>query len=261
MVADGRPAGACGPGCRCVVEVDPGQGGVPVDLEDWAVRRRRSVWRAAGARATGRGAGRAPAAVLLDMGGVVIPTLFESVAVPGFPGGPLGDEPEYAAVERGELPERDYWARLAERRPDLDVGALWRACSRVRVEVRAALRLLAGRVRLVAFTNDMAHWFGPDWPGRFPELAAFDQVVEAARLGVLKPDPEAFRLAAAEVGEPPERCLFVDDLAVNLDGAAAVGMATMLFEVRDPGGSIAALVARLGLDPEPPAGRRVFSLR
>jgi FMN phosphatase YigB (HAD superfamily) len=240
---------------------DPGRGGVPVDLGDWGVRRRRAVWRAAGARAVGGGSRRVPAAVLLDMGGVVIPTLFESVAVAGFPGGPFRDEPEYAAVERGELAERDYWGRLADRRPDLDVGALWRACSRVRVEVRRAMDSLAGRVRLVAFTNDMAHWFGPDWPGRFPELAGFDQVVEAARLGVLKPDPEAFRLAAAEIGESPRRCLFVDDLAVNLDGAEAVGMQTLLFEVRDPGGSIAALLDRLGLDPDPPPGRRVFSVR
>jgi len=158
--------------------------------------------------------------------------------------------------------ERDYWARLAERRPDLDVGALWRACSRVRGEVTGAMATLAGRVRLVAFTNDMAHWFGPDWPGRFPELAGFDQVVEAAKLGVLKPDPEAFRRCAAEIGEAPERCLFVDDLAVNLDGAAAVGMQTLLFEIRDPAASVAALLARLGLDPGPPSRPgRVFRIR
>jgi FMN phosphatase YigB (HAD superfamily) len=267
----GAPAaGAQGEPCAFV----PGSGdpGAPVDLDDWAVRRRRAVWRAAGARAAGvrekrrvreSGPGRAPAAVLLDMGGVVIPTLFESVAVAGFPGGPFRGEAEYAAVERGDLPERDYWARLAERRPALDVGALWRTCSRVRGEVRAAMDAVAGRVRLVAFTNDMAHWFGPDWPGRFPELASFDQVVEAARLGVLKPHPEAFRLAAAEIGEAPERCLFVDDLAVNLDGAAATGMQTLLFEVRDPAGSTAALLARLGLhpDPGPPGPGRVFSVR
>ena len=247
-----------GAGDLCALDQTPGWTGVPVDPEHWGVRRRRAVWRAAAARA----GGRAPVAVLLDMGGVVIPTLFESVAVAGFPGGPFRGEAEYAAVERGELAERDYWARLAERRPDLDVGALWRACSRVRGEVRGAMAAIAGRVRLVAFTNDMAHWFGPDWPGRFPELAGFDQVVEAARLGVLKPDPEAFRLAAAEIGEDPERCLFVDDLAVNLEGAAATGMQTLLFEVRDPGASVAALLARLGLDPGPPPGPgRVFSVR
>jgi FMN phosphatase YigB (HAD superfamily) len=243
----------------CALEPGSAPAAAPVDPDDWVVRRRRAVWRAAGAR----GVRPVPAAVVLDMGGVVIPTLFESVAVAGFPGGPLRGEAEYAAVERGELAERDYWARLAERRPDLDVGALWRACSRVRGEVRGAMAALAGRVRLVAFTNDMAHWFGPDWPGRFPELAGFDQVVEAARLGVLKPDPEAFRRCAAEIGEAPERCLFVDDLAVNLDGAAAVGMRTLLFEVRDPGASVAALLARLGLDPgpPPPGPGRVFSVR
>jgi hypothetical protein len=38
-------------------------------------------------------------------------------------------------------------------------------------------------------------------------------------------------------------------------------MQTLLFEVRDPGGSIAALLDRLGLDPDPPPGRRVFSVR
>ena len=200
--------------------------------------------------------------VLLDMGGVVIPTLFESTAVPGFPAGPTGDDAEYRAVEQGREQERDYWARLARRRPDLDIGALWRDCSYVRAEVVGLLRILAGRVRVVAFTNDMAHWFGPDWPGRFPELAGFDQVVEAAKLGVLKPDPEAFRRCAAEIGEAPERCLFVDDLAVNLDGAAAVGMQTLLFEIRDPAASVAALLARLGLDPGPPSRPgRVFRIR
>jgi FMN phosphatase YigB (HAD superfamily) len=258
----GRAEGGA-PEDLCAVDTGWSDAGAPVDLDDWAVRRRRSVWRAAGARAGGRGM-RAPAAVLLDMGGVVIPTLFESVAVPGFPGGPFRDEPEYAAVERGDVAERDYWGRLAGRRPDLDLGALWRACSRVRGEVRAAMAALAGRVRLVAFTNDMAHWFGPDWPRRFPELASFDQVVEAARLGVLKPDPEAFRLAAAEIGEPPGRCLFVDDLAVNLEGAREAQMQTLLFEVRDPGGSIAALLGRLGLDLDRPPGPgrgRVFTVR
>lgn len=237
--------------------------GAPATVEPspgvWVTRRRRaSRWAAAG-RSVGADGARI-ATLLLDMGGVVIPTLFESVAVDGFPAGPLGDEERYARVERGEVPERDYWAALAERRPDLDVGALWRSCSRVRAEWRAAVGALGGRVRLVAFTNDMAHWFGVDWPERFPELAAFDRILEATRLGAMKPDPEAFRRACAALGEAPERCLFVDDLTVNLEGAAAAGLHTLLFDVRDPGGSVAALTARLGVAPAPPS-RRVFSPR
>ena len=116
--AVGAPSGASPSaplGDLCAVDPGAARAGASVDLDDWAVRRRRALWRAAGARAGGRAgrAGRAPAAVLLDMGGVVIPTLFESVAVAGFPGGPFRGEAEYAAVERGELAERDYWARLA----------------------------------------------------------------------------------------------------------------------------------------------------
>ena len=203
---------------------------------------------------------RAPiGTVLLDMGGVVIPTLFESTAVPGFPAGPTGQDAEYRQVERGAEQEREYWARLARRRPDLDIGALWRDCSYVRAEVTGLLARLAGRVRVVAFTNDMAHWFGADWPTRFPAVTRFDAVLEAARLGVLKPDPAAFTAAAAALGEDPRRCLFVDDLAANLDGARAVGMAAQLFDVTDPTGSVARVLDAVGLPAGEPARRRVWS--
>lgn len=197
--------------------------------------------------------------VLLDMGGVVIPTLFESAAVPGFPAGPTGTDAEYRAVERGTEQERDYWARLVRRRPELDVGALWRDCSYVRTEVHALLARLAGRVRVVAFTNDMAHWFGDDWPSRFPAVTRFDAVLEASKLGVLKPDPAAFTAAAAALGEDPRRCLFVDDLAANLDGARAVGMAATLFDVTAPGASVARVLDAVGLPAAEPVRRRVWA--
>ena len=115
----------------------------------------------------------------------------------------------------------------------------------------------------MAFTNDMAHWFGPDWPARFPAVTRFDGVLEAAKLGVLKPDPEAFRAAADALGEDPRRCLFVDDLAANLDGARAVGMATTPFAVTDPAGSVARILDAVGLAAAPTgrAGPRDHSRR
>lgn len=199
--------------------------------------------------------------VVLDMGGVVIPTLFERVRLPTFPSGPFSDasrpDPSYKKVEQGGMQERDYWARLAERHPELDIGELWRSCSVVRAEVDGLLERLGGRVRVTAFTNDMSHWFGPDWPTRFPVLQAFDTILEASVLGVLKPDPAAFRAAADALGEDPCRCLFVDDLAANLEGAAAIGMHTELFDVRDPAASMDRVATRLGLPDSSP--RRVFS--
>ncbi|MGD9985408.1 HAD-IA family hydrolase [Pseudonocardia sp.] len=200
--------------------------------------------------------------VVLDMGGVVIPTLFERVRVPSFPAGPFSDaarpDAEYAKVENGQLPERDYWAQLTARHPELDIGELWRNCSVVREEMTGLLQRIGGRVRVAAFTNDMAHWFGTDWPSRFPVLRAFDMILEASVLGVMKPDPEAFHAAAAALGEDPRRCLFVDDLAANLGGAAAVGMHTQLFDVRDAPGSMDRIAVALGLPPVT-VGRRVFT--
>jgi hypothetical protein len=223
--------------------------GPPAPVDAVRSRRRQALRRTRGASGT----------LLLDMGGVVIPTLFESTAVPGFPAGPIGVDAEYRAVERGELQERDYWAKLAARRPDIDIGSLWRDCSYVRAEVLRLIARVAGRVRVVAFTNDMAHWFGDDWPQRFPAVAEFDGVLEAAKLGVLKPSPDAFLAAASALGEDPRRCLFVDDLAANLDGARRAGMAAELFEVTDPAGSTARVARALGLPADEPARRRVWS--
>lgn len=234
-----------------------------VDPHSWATRRRQSVRRAA----LGRGADpRAPriAAVLLDIGGVIVPQLFESVRRPGFPRGPFDGEERYRAVQRGELSERDYWAEVAAAQ-EVDVGALWREHTYVREDMQRALGALASRVRLVAFTNDMSHWFGESWPARYPVFALFDQLIEASRLGPPKPHPEAFLRAAAAIGEPVERCLFVDDLRANIEGARAVGMPTRYFDVRDPTGSLLALLDDLGLadlPPEPgPRGRAVRAAR
>lgn len=230
------------------------------DPSDRIVRRRRAVRRSAQARGVGRRERPSVTTLILDIGGVVIPTLFESVAVPELPPGPFGDDEAYVAVERGDGQERDYWAQLVAARPDVDIGALWRACSYVRREVRQVVAQLAGRVQIVAFTNDMSHWFGDDWRHRFAELDAFDQVVEASRLGALKPAPESFARAAAAIGEEPARCLFVDDLPANLHGAAAIGMATLHFDVRDPDGSIAELLHRLDLAGAATSPRPVFRL-
>lgn len=209
-----------------------------VEPDAWRTRRRRAVRRVSGV---------GPSVLVLDVGGVVIPSLFESVSIDGFPTGPLTGEADWHRVEQGQTTERDYWRGVAEARPGLDVAALWRACSQVRDELRGALDALAGRVRLVAFTNDMAHFFGEDWPTRFPEMAAFDAIIEASVLGVHKPDPEAYLAAAASIGERPESCLFVDDLHANLRGAETAGMATRFFDVRDPAAAVGAVLGDLGL--------------
>jgi putative hydrolase of the HAD superfamily len=63
----------------------------------------------------------------------------------------------------------------------------------------------------------------------FPEqFKAFDAVVLSEREGMRKPDPGIYLIAAKRLGEPPEACVFVDDVPRNVDGARAVGMAGVL---------------------------------
>jgi epoxide hydrolase-like predicted phosphatase len=54
--------------------------------------------------------------------------------------------------------------------------------------------------------------------------ALFDAVVISGEVGLRKPDRAIYELAARDVGVPPEQCVFVDDIAANVRGAAAAGM-------------------------------------
>jgi epoxide hydrolase-like predicted phosphatase len=69
----------------------------------------------------------------------------------------------------------------------------------------------------------------------------FDAWVISSEVGVRKPDPAAYELAAERLGLPPAACVFVDDLPGNLKPARALGMATVLHR-----GDAAATLAEVG---------------
>jgi putative hydrolase of the HAD superfamily len=63
-------------------------------------------------------------------------------------------------------------------------------------------------------------------PALLDEL--FDAWVISSEVGVRKPDPAVYEMAAERLGLPPAACVFVDDLPGNLKPARALGMATVL---------------------------------
>jgi putative hydrolase of the HAD superfamily len=94
------------------------------------------------------------------------------------------------------------------------------------VELLRAVRA-AGRAKLALFSNAST---------RLEEDLAsvdlhveFDVVFNSARLGLAKPDPQAFRTVASQLDVPPERCLFVDDTIPNVDGARQADMQAEAF--------------------------------
>jgi HAD superfamily hydrolase (TIGR01509 family) len=52
----------------------------------------------------------------------------------------------------------------------------------------------------------------------------FDALVFSGEVGVAKPDPAVYLIAAERLGLPAARCAFVDDSAANVRGAVEAGM-------------------------------------
>jgi putative hydrolase of the HAD superfamily len=57
----------------------------------------------------------------------------------------------------------------------------------------------------------------------------FDDIVNTARIGFAKPDPQAYLVAAERLGVPPASCIFVDDRRANVEGAVAAGLTGIHF--------------------------------
>lgn len=65
----------------------------------------------------------------------------------------------------------------------------------------------------------------------FDEL--FDVVVISGEVGLRKPQPEIYLMAADKLKADPKDCVFVDDFKVNADGATAVGMLGIQHTIAD----------------------------
>jgi epoxide hydrolase-like predicted phosphatase len=72
-------------------------------------------------------------------------------------------------------------------------------------------------------TGLLSNSWGLDYP-RDGWDTLFDTVVISGEVGLRKPDPAIYTLAAERLGLPPNQVVFVDDLAPNVRGAVAVGM-------------------------------------
>ena len=104
--------------------------------------------------------------------------------------------------------------------------------------VRAARR---GGVRTGLLSNS----WGQERYDRATLEELFDAVVISGEVGMRKPSPEIYALAAERLGREPERIVFVDDLPGNLKPAREIGMATVLH--RDAGATVAELEQHLGV--------------
>ncbi|GAA2203782.1 hypothetical protein GCM10009850_000120 [Nonomuraea monospora] len=89
-------------------------------------------------------------------------------------------------------------------------------------EVKALLAKAQERVPVIIVTNAMDTL--EEHIDRLGLTYFADDVVSSARVGVAKPDPRIYEIAAERAGADPRRCLFVDDRLPNVEAAVALGM-------------------------------------
>ncbi len=79
-------------------------------------------------------------------------------------------------------------------------------------------------VRLAMLTNNVREW-EPYWRAKLPIDDIFETVVDSGFVGMRKPDPRIYALVLERLALPAEACVFVDDLAHNVEAARALGFA------------------------------------
>ena len=130
-------------------------------------------------------------------------------------------------LETGAIAEEDFEPRLAEA---LGVAAHAGLIDRMFAGAQADPVMIAAvrgaheaGVRTGLVSNS---WGTRRYPRELLE-ELFDGVVISGEEGMRKPDPRMYELGAERAGLPADRCVYVDDLAFNLEPAAALGMATV----------------------------------
>jgi putative hydrolase of the HAD superfamily len=58
-------------------------------------------------------------------------------------------------------------------------------------------------------------------------MALFDHIIESAKIGLRKPDPRIYTMMIDALKVDPKKCVYLDDLGVNLRPAREMGMTTI----------------------------------
>lgn len=188
-------------------------------------------------------------AVLWDFGGVITDSPFDAFrryeAEHGLPDGFIRgvnthspDDNAWARFERNEIDADAFDGafateseRLGHRVPGADVIALLNGAVRPSM-VRLLDDVIAAGYRTACLTNNVigAHMASADVSPTDPVSAVmrrFHLIVESSKIGRRKPEPEFYLYACAQLDVTPDRCVFLDDLGINLKSARDLGITTI----------------------------------
>lgn len=211
-------------------------------------------------------------ALILDFGGVISRTLFETHAITeralGLPAGTLtwrgpfdpATDALWRDMQAERITEREYWLARTREVGRL-VGEDWQRMEEfvqrargadpaavVRPEAVAAIEAAqAAGCKLAVLSNELDLFYGAGFCQRLPLLARFDVIVDASHTGILKPDARAYQQCLGELGVAAADAVFVDDQPRNVQGALAVGVPAVHFDVRAPAAGYRQALLLLGV--------------
>lgn len=131
--------------------------------------------------------------------------------------------------------------------------AVDRACERLPARLHASIRTLlynwademlpiAEMLPLVQELKNSGHGIYllsnaplnfPTYRDKIPAFAYFDGFIVSAEHLTIKPEPEIYHVLFDTFNLNPTECFFIDDIPVNIEGAAAVGMKGHCFDHGD----------------------------
>lgn len=190
-------------------------------------------------------------AAIFDFGGVLTSPIRESFArfeaslglpefaiLQAFTHGSDGQEPSFFKLERGEIGEGEFYSDMKVRLesfmgrpvdlPDDPVACRERMFGSIgpNQEMIEAAHAINQHYTTGILTNNVKEWSEwREWVGAH----AFDDVIDSSEVGMRKPEERIYRLTCERLGVDPARAVFIDDIQVNVEGAAAIGMRAIQF--------------------------------
>jgi putative hydrolase of the HAD superfamily len=186
-------------------------------------------------------------AVIWDFGGVLTTSPFEAFArferERGLPADIIRRtnaanhlENAWARFERAEVDIETFDKLFAEESRALGAEVRGREVlpllqGDLRPEMIEALKRIKAQCKTGCITNNLPANAMGSASGRSLYVAEvmvlFDYVIESAKIGLRKPDPRIYRMMTEQLEVDPAKCVYLDDLGVNLKPAREMGMTTI----------------------------------
>ncbi|MCH9853532.1 MAG: HAD-IA family hydrolase [Alphaproteobacteria bacterium] len=202
-------------------------------------------------------------ALILDFGGVITKTLFEThrdtERVLGLAPytltwqGPFAPESDalWQDMCADKITERDYW-HIRAKETGLLIGKDWQHMQDfvlaargnanpidfIRPEFLVTLAKVKqasqASIATAILSNELDLFYGKDFKKTLPFINDFDSIIDATYTKILKPDPRSYQAVLNALNLKAEQTIFVDDQWRNIAGAQNIGMQTVHFDVMQP---------------------------